>query len=68
MSDKPTKNRTSVGTDIDEVKKKNAQSGMSYNEAKAFIARETGGFNTGMYSDTHPKEVRKEIEKETQQP
>lgn len=51
---------TIVGTDIEEVKRKNAQSGMSYNEVKAYIARTTGGHGTAKYSDTDVNEVKKE--------
>lgn len=50
-------NFTSSGTDIDEVKRKNADSGMSYNEVKAMLAR-TGGQGTAMYSDTNSEEVK----------
>ncbi|WP_226036221.1 gamma-type small acid-soluble spore protein [Aquibacillus saliphilus] len=43
------------GTDIDEVKQKNEQSGMSYNEVKAYIAKTTGGQRTNQLSDTFTK-------------
>ncbi|NMD71648.1 gamma-type small acid-soluble spore protein [Bacillus sp. DNRA2] len=33
---------TVVGTNIDEVKRLNAQSGLSYNEVKELLARTTG--------------------------
>lgn len=46
------KNVTGVGTDIDDVKRKNDDSGMSYNEAKAFIAKTTGGHHTKFLSNT----------------
>lgn len=49
---------TVVGTDIEDVKRKNSQSGMSYNEVKVFLARTTGGHGTNMYSDTKAKEVK----------
>lgn len=32
---------TEVGTDIEEVKRQNANSGMSYNEVKAYLAQKT---------------------------
>ncbi|MDQ0255659.1 hypothetical protein J2S74_003041 [Evansella vedderi] len=35
-------NKTIVGTDIDEVKRRNKQSGLSYNEAKVELARQRG--------------------------
>lgn len=56
------KNRkyTAAGTDIEAVKRSNAQSGMSYNEAKEFIARTTGGHGTAVYSDTNIEQVRKQ--------
>lgn len=53
------KKYTNTGTDIKDVKQKNAESGMSYNEAKEFIAKTTGGHGTGMYSDTDREAVRK---------
>lgn len=61
------KNLTEVGTDIDEVKHLNANSGMSYNEAKAWIARNTGGFGTSAYSNTDPEEVKREMSKDLKQ-
>ncbi|HSU79881.1 MAG TPA: gamma-type small acid-soluble spore protein [Candidatus Angelobacter sp.] len=61
MKPNQPKNVTEVGTDIEEVKRKNANSGLSYNEAKALIARETGGYGTAKYSNTDPEEVRREI-------
>ena len=35
------KNVTSSGTDIDEVKRQNANSGLSYNQAKELLAKQT---------------------------
>jgi hypothetical protein len=61
MKPNPPKNVTEVGTDIDEVKRQNANSGLSYNEAKALIARETGGYGTAKYSTTDPEAVKREI-------
>lgn len=48
---------TDTGTDIEEVKRKNANSGLSYNEVKNMIAQ-TGGKGTAQYSDTNPEQVR----------
>lgn len=42
---------TVVGTDIEEVKRLNANSGLSYNEVKALLARTTGGRGTAIYND-----------------
>ena len=42
---------TSAGTNIEEVKRKNAASGLSYNEVKELLAR-SGGNGTAIYSDT----------------
>ncbi|MBB5173349.1 hypothetical protein [Texcoconibacillus texcoconensis] len=36
------KKKTAAGTDIEEVKRLNAQSGLSYNEAKRVIAKNKG--------------------------
>lgn len=60
MVDDNGKKYTVTGTDIDDVKRKNADSGMSYNEVKEFIAKTTGGYGTGSYSDTNAEEVKKE--------
>ncbi|WP_102345038.1 gamma-type small acid-soluble spore protein [Bacillus sp. Marseille-P3661] len=49
-----------VGTNIDDVKRENAQSGLSYNEVKALLAQQ-GGFNTKIYSDTNVDEIRKQL-------
>lgn len=42
-----------------EVLDQSRSSGMSYNEAKEFIAKTTGGHGTDIYSDTNPEEVKK---------
>lgn len=44
-----------VGTNIDEVKRLNANSGMSYNEVKEWIAKQSGGHGTASYSNTNMK-------------
>ncbi|MCL7749733.1 hypothetical protein [Halalkalibacter alkaliphilus] len=36
------KNKTVSGTDIDKVKRLNAQSGLTYNEAKVMLAKKRG--------------------------
>ncbi|MFC5601888.1 gamma-type small acid-soluble spore protein [Sporosarcina koreensis] len=59
---KISKKLTEAGTDIEEVKRQNANSGLSYNEVKELIAR-NGGKGTAQYSDTDPAQVRKEIER-----
>lgn len=51
---------TSAGTDINEVKK-NAASGLSYNEVKELLAR-SGGKGTAIYSDTNSNEVKMDIQ------
>ncbi|WP_318509085.1 gamma-type small acid-soluble spore protein [Bacillus sp. T3] len=58
MNQNNNDNYTVVGTDIEEVKKLNAQSGLSYNEAKEVLARMTGGHGTAMYGNTDEEEVR----------
>ena len=55
---KISKKRTEAGTDIEEVKRQNANSGLSYNEVKKMIAQ-TGGKGTARYSDTDPEQIRK---------
>ncbi|RHW38163.1 gamma-type small acid-soluble spore protein [Neobacillus notoginsengisoli] len=55
------KNFTSVGTDIEEVKLLNAQSGLSYNEVKELLAK-TGGKDTAMYSNTDAEEIKRKFQ------
>lgn len=52
-------NYTVAGTNIEEVKQNNANSGMSYNEVKEWLAKTTGGHNTGIYSDTDREEIKR---------
>jgi hypothetical protein len=52
---------TEVGTNIDEVRKQNAQSGLSYNEAKAKLAQTTRGKDTKKYSNTKIGEIRNRL-------
>ena len=52
---------TIVGTDIKEVKRLNAQSGLSYKQVKELLAQ-TGGHGTAVYSNTNMEEVRKHLE------
>lgn len=52
--------QTVSGTDIGEVKRKNAAYGLSYNEVKEMIAK-TGGHGTSVYSDTDVERVKNEI-------
>ena len=61
-----TSRYTIVGTDIEDVKRRNSQSGMSYNEVKAFLARTTGGHGTNMYSNTNAKKVREKNKPKSQ--
>lgn len=58
-----SKKFTAAGTDIPSIKQANEQSGMSYNEAKEFIARTTGGHGTEIYSDTNAEQVRRKNNK-----
>jgi len=47
---------TLSGTNIEDVKRKNANSGLSYNEVKELIAKNRG-LGTGIYSDTNLDDV-----------
>ena len=49
--------KTVSGTDIGEVKRKNAASGLSYNEVKEMLVK-TGGHGTSAYSDTTSKKIK----------
>lgn len=53
---------TVVGTDIEAVKEQARKSGLSYNEAKEWIAKTTGGRGTAKYSDTDIEAVRRQNE------
>ena len=53
--------KTVSGTDIAEVKRKNAASGLSYNEVKAILAK-AGGHGTSVYSDTNVEQVKNQIQ------
>ncbi|MGM9949273.1 MAG: gamma-type small acid-soluble spore protein [Lysinibacillus sp.] len=50
----------SSGTNIEEVKRKNAESGLSYNEVLGILAQ-TGGHGTAAYSDTDVEKAKKDI-------
>jgi hypothetical protein len=54
-------NFTVAGTNINQVKKLNDQSGMSYNEVKEWMAKNTGGHGTALYSNTDVEEVKRQI-------
>lgn len=50
-------NKTVVGTNIDEVKKQNAESGLTYNEMMEVLSK-SGGKGTAIYSSTNVDEVK----------
>lgn len=50
----------SLDTDVEEVKRKNAESGLSYREVLEVLAR-TGGQGTAAYSNTDIEQVKKHI-------
>ncbi len=51
---------TVAGTNIEEVKRKNAESGMSYKEVLEMLAKQ-GGHNTAQFSDTNVEEIKRKI-------
>ena len=53
--------KTVSGTDIGEVKRKNAASGLSYKEVMEVLAK-TGGHGTAVYSDTNIEQVKNQIQ------
>ena len=59
MENNEQKKFTEAGTDIMEVKRQNADSGLTYNEMKELIAK-TGGVGTAAYSDTDVNEVKRQ--------
>ncbi|TMN21539.1 hypothetical protein FH966_01165 [Lentibacillus cibarius] len=50
---------SSAQTSRDEMLEQSRLSGLTYNEAKEYIARTTGGHGTNIYSDTDVEEVRR---------
>ncbi|KOS59936.1 gamma-type small acid-soluble spore protein [Lysinibacillus agricola] len=60
MTDHNEAQFTSAGTDINEVKRKNVEAGLSYNEVKKLLAQ-NGGVGTKVYSDTDTEEVKQQI-------
>ncbi|MGE7696432.1 gamma-type small acid-soluble spore protein [Lysinibacillus sp. NPDC094177] len=56
---------TSAGTNINEVKRNNAEGGLSYNEVKKLLAQR-GGVGTEIYSDTDVEEVKQQIQGKNQ--
>lgn len=53
---------TIVGTNINEVKSQNENSGLSYNEVKEWLVKTSSGRGTGNYSDTDIQEVKNSIQ------
>jgi hypothetical protein len=53
---------TTAGTNIDEVKRLNAQSGLSYNEIKEFLAKTTSITEAQIYNHQDFNNVRQDIE------
>jgi len=45
-------------TDIEALKEQSRKSGLTYNEAKEFIAKTTGGKDTHVYSNTDSEMVK----------
>ncbi|MFJ8515087.1 gamma-type small acid-soluble spore protein [Lysinibacillus xylanilyticus] len=60
MTDHNEAQFTSAGTNINEVKRQNAEGGLSYNEVKKLLAQR-GGTGTEIYSDTDVEEVKQQI-------
>ena len=63
MKEKNKEIFTVSGTSIDAVKRQNELSGLSYNEVKELLAKSTGGYGTGIYSDTTTRSVKRENQK-----
>ncbi|MDW0111004.1 gamma-type small acid-soluble spore protein [Sporosarcina aquimarina] len=57
------KKYTVAGTDIEEVKRQNANSGLTYNELNALIA-ERSGEGSAQYSDADSFRVKRKIQGE----
>ena len=53
--------KTISGTDIAEVKRKNAASGLSYKEVMEVLAKK-GGHGTSVYSDTNVEQIKNQIQ------
>ena len=61
MTNDNNEGKTISGTDIEEVKRKNAASGLSYKEIMEVLAK-TGGHGTAVYSDTNIEQVKNQIQ------
>lgn len=46
---------------VEELLLQAQRSGLTYNQAKAFIAKTSGGHGTNIYSDTNVEEVKRQI-------
>lgn len=55
---------TVAGTNIDEVKQQNMNSGMSYNEVKFWLAMANGGRGTRIFSNTDIEAMRRKFANE----
>lgn len=53
---------TVSGTNIEEVKRNNAQSGLTYNEVKQLLAKTTGTKDEGSYSQAEIAAAKKKYE------
>ncbi|SET18768.1 hypothetical protein SAMN05216389_106229 [Oceanobacillus limi] len=51
---------TSADIDVAAIKEQSRRSGLSYNEAKDWIAKNMGGRGTNIFSDTDVEEVRRQ--------
>ncbi len=62
MKENHNTNNGSLGstqTSREEMLEQSRRSGLTYNEAKEYIARTTGGHGTNIYSDTDVEEVKR---------
>lgn len=53
--------RDSSELTVEELLLQAQRSGLTYNQAKAFIAKTSGGHGTNIYSDTNVEEVKRQI-------
>jgi|GEM_PF-2974572 len=52
--------QSAANTNLETLQAQAQRSGLSYNQAKAYIAMTSGGRGTNIYSDTNVEEVRKQ--------
>lgn len=54
---------TMAGTNVEKIKEQARKSGLSYNEAKEWMAKSTGGRGTNVFSNTNIEAIKQQNER-----